>query len=391
MEHNYNRIISFALALIVVLSYVNVRTFAAEPRFTVDAKSAIIMEASTGDVLFEQNADEKLAPASVTKVMTMLLIYEALAQDKIKWDDIVTVSAHAASMGGSQIFLEVNEQQPVRDLVKAVVIASANDAAVAMGEFISGSDSAFVDLMNQRAKDLGMLNTSFKNACGLDADGHYTSARDIALMSRELIVKYPEVLELAQIWMDTITHKTAKGESEFGLTNTNKLIKWYNGATGLKTGSTGKALYCLSATAERDGLSLISVVLGSPTPAQRFGEVMKMFDFGFANYMTIKGDETGTVVGQIPIQKGTADFIDAAVKEQISRVVPKGNSADGLSSEILLDAYVTAPVAAGSKCGEIVYTYNGEVIGRIDLVTKTDVGKASLFDMLRKTLDLIAQ
>jgi D-alanyl-D-alanine carboxypeptidase (penicillin-binding protein 5/6) len=209
-------------------------------------------------------------------------------------------------------------------------------------------------------------------------------------MTRELITKHPQVLELSQIWMDTIIHKTAKGESEFGLTNTNKLIKWYNGATGLKTGSTGKALYCLSATAERGGLSLISVVLGSPTPAQRFGEAMKMFDFGFANFKTIKGDETGTTVGQIPVQKGTVEFVDAAVKEQISRVVPKGGQ-DGLNSEILLDPFVTAPAPAGTKCGEIVYTYNGEVIGRIELVTKTDVQKASFFDMFRRTLELSVQ
>jgi D-alanyl-D-alanine carboxypeptidase (penicillin-binding protein 5/6) len=207
-------------------------------------------------------------------------------------------------------------------------------------------------------------------------------------MTRELILKHPQVLELSQIWMDTIIHRTAKGESEFGLTNTNKLIKQYNGATGLKTGSTGKALYCLSATAERDGLNLIAVILASPTPGQRFGETMKMFDYGFANFKTIKGDEPGTVAARIPVQKGKGDFVDVALGAQISRVVPKGNQSS-LEYEILLDPYVTAPAPAGTKCGEMVYTYGGEVIGRVDLLTKTDVSKASFFDMFRKMTDII--
>ena len=391
MEHNYKRLVSFALALIVVLSYMNMRVFAVEPaRFNVDAKSAIIMEASTGEILFEQNADERLAPASVTKVMTMLLIYEAVAQDKIKWDDIVSISENAASMGGSQIFLEVHEKQTVKDLTKSVVIASANDAAVAMGEFISGSTDAFIELMNRRAKELGMVNSQFKNACGLDAEGHFTSARDIAIMTRELVINHPEVLELAQTWQDTIIHKTAKGESEFGLTNTNKLIRRYQGATGLKTGSTGKALYCLSATAERDGLNLISVVLGSPTPDIRFGEVMKMFDFGFANYKTVTGDAAGTIVGQIAIQKGTTDFADAAVKEHISRVGSKSGQTE-VTAEILLDQFITAPTTAGTRCGEIVYTYNGEVIGRSDLITNTDIHRASFFDMMKRVLEIATE
>jgi len=369
----------------------NMRALASEPaRFSVDAKSAIIMETTTGEVLFEQNADEKLAPASVTKVMTMLLIYEAIAQEKIKWDDIVTTSENAASMGGSQIFLEVNEKQTVRDLVKAIVIASANDAAVAMGEFISGSSDAFIDLMNRRARELNMVNSQFKNACGLDADGHFTSARDIAIMTRELVKNHPEVLEIAQIWQDTITHQTAKGESDFGLTNTNKLIRRYTGATGLKTGSTGKALYCLSGTAERDGLNLISVVLGSPTPDIRFGEVMKMFDYGFANFKSINGDDVGTIVGQIAVQKGTTAFVDAVVSETVSRIVPKGGQS-GLTSEILLDEFITAPVAAGTRAGEIVYSYNGEVIGRATLITKTEVPRASFFDMLRRTLEIAVE
>ena len=218
------------------------------------AQSVILVEASSGSVLYENNSDEKLPPASITKVMTLLLIYEAVRDGKINWDDNVTVSAHAASMGGSQVFLEEGETQTVADMTKCIAIASANDAAVAMAEYIGGSEDGFVQQMNERAKQLGMNNTTFKNACGLDTDGHLTTARDISIMSRELIYNFPEITQYTTTWQDTITHKTRKGESEFGLTNTNKLVKWYNGATGLKTGSTGKAKYCLSATAEKNGI-----------------------------------------------------------------------------------------------------------------------------------------
>ncbi len=226
-------------------------------------KSAILMEASTGTVLYEQNSDEQLPPASVTKVMTLLLIYEAVRDGKIKWDDKVTVSEHAASMGGSQVFLEVGETQTVADMTKCIAIASANDAAVAMAEYIGGSEEGFVDLMNARAKELGMENTMFKNACGLDTDGHVTTARDIAIMSRELITNFPDIEQYTTTWQDTITHTTRRGTTEFGLTNTNKLVRWYEGATGLKTGSTGNAKYCLSATANKNGMSLIAVIMST--------------------------------------------------------------------------------------------------------------------------------
>ena len=354
---------------------------------TIDAKSAVIMEATSGEVIFEQNGDERRAPASVTKVMTMLLIYEALAQNRISWDDIVTTSEHAASMGGSQVYLEVGEQQTVRDLVKSVVIASANDGAVALAEFISGSEESFVDLMNKKAAALGMENTSFRNACGLDAQGHFTTAKDIAIMSRELITKYPEVHEFATTWMDTIVHKTHRGEEEFGLTNTNKLVKWYNGTTGLKTGSTGEALYCLSATANRGGMELIAVVMGAPNPTTRFQEAMKMLDYGYANYKVVKGELPGTVVGTIPVGKGVLADVAVMVEKLVSDVTEKGSNGE-LEKEILIEQSLQAPVAAGTVAGEIVYSYEGREVGRSPLITEEAVERAGFADMVGRLIGI---
>ena len=354
---------------------------------TIDAKAAVIMEASSGEIIFEQKGDERLAPASVTKVMTMLLIYEALAQNRIGWEDVVTVSEHAASMGGSQVYLEVGEQQTVRDLVKSVVIASANDGAVALAEFISGSEESFVDLMNKKAKALGMENTSFRNACGLDADGHFTTAHDIAIMSREIITKYPEVREYATTWMDTIVHKTARGEEEFGLTNTNKLVKWYTGITGLKTGSTSQAMYCLAATASKGDMELIAVVLGAPNPTVRFQEAMKMLDYGYANYKVVKGELPGTVVGAIPVSKGKEAEVAVVVESLISNVTEKGSNGE-LESQIVINESVQAPTDAGTVAGEIIYTYEGTEIGRSPLVTEEAVEKAGFADMAVRVLEI---
>ncbi len=374
----------FIIAALVCSVLLNCIAFAeVAPKLTVDAKSAVIMEPKTGKILFEQNPDERLALASVTKVMTILLIYEALSDGRISPDDIVTVSEHAAGMGGSQVYLEVNEQQTVNDLVKSVVIASANDASVAMAEKIAGSEESFVDLMNRKAGELGMKNTSFKNACGLDTDGHFSSARDVALMSAELINKHPEVFEYTTTWQDTIVHKTARGEQEFGLTNTNKLVKWYNGATGLKTGSTSQALYCLSGTAERDGLKLIAVVLGSPNPNVRFQEVMKMFDYGYANFKMAKGTPVGTVVGDVPIYKGVKEKVELTVKDEVGTVVSK-KSQSGLEQEIVINAGLSAPVFKGDKGGEIIYKFEGNEIGRSDLLVLEDVRRIEMPDIMHK-------
>ena len=388
MKKGIIKITAFVLAMLILAP----TTAKAEEKrgplaLTVDAPSAVIMEASSGEIVFEQNGGERRSPASVTKVMTTLLVYEALAQNRIGWDDMVTTSERAASMGGSQIFLEVGEKQTVRDLLKAVVISSGNDAAVALAEFVSGSEESFVDLMNKRAQQLGMVDTSFRNACGLDAQGHFTTAKDIAIMSRELITKFPEVKEIATIWMDTIIHKTARGESEFGLTNTNKLVRWYDGATGLKTGSTGEAKYCLSATAIRGDMELIAVVLGADSTAVRFQEAMKMLDYGFANYKVVRGQLAGTVVGQVPVSKGKDPIVDAMVAELISNVTEKGNNSE-LEAEIVLFDSVSAPVEAGNVVGEIIYTYEGELIGKTDLVAEEAVEKAGFVDMAGRVFSI---
>ena len=349
----------------------------------VDAKASLLMEAETGKVLVENNAHEKLAPASVTKVMTMLLIYEALDQERIKWDDVVTVSAHAASMGGSQVFLEAQEQQTVRDLTKSIVIASANDAAVAMAEFIAGSEEAFVEMMNSKAKALGMDNTNFVNTSGLDAPGHLTTAFDIALMSRELITKYPEVTKFATTRLDKIIHKTARGEEEFGLTNTNKLIRNYPGTTGLKTGSTSEALYCISATAEKEGMHLIAVVLAAPDPTTRFDSAMKLFDFGYSNFSLIAKEDSGTVMGEIKVYKGKAEQAPVVIKEQTNVLVPKGKHVV-IESEVKLKVSLDAPVAAGQKAGEVIYTHEGQEVGRSELVVPEEIAKASPQDIMER-------
>lgn len=371
-------------AAFVLAALMSVRIYAAE-RLTlnVDARGAVLLEPSTGKILFEYNADERLAPASVTKVMTMYLVYEALDQGRISLEDVVTVSEYAASMGGSQIFLEPMEKQTVRDLLKAVVIASANDASVALAEFISGSEESFVDLMNRTAADMGLTNSNFRNTCGLDASDHYMSARDIAVLSMNLINRHPEVFEYSTIWMDTIIHRTARGESEFGLTNTNKLIKWYDGANGLKTGSTSQALYCLSGTASRENMSLVGVVLAAPTPQIRFQEVMKLFDYGFANYKLVAGDDPGKAMGTISVSKGAVDTVPIKILNRVTAVVPKGTQGS-VESVPDIPARVSAPIQAGQKLGEIVYTFNGEELGRSDLVAANDVEKASFIDMTRR-------
>jgi len=351
----------------------------------VNAKSAILMESSTGKVIFEQNPDEKLAPASVTKIMTLLLIYDNISNGKIKWDDMVTVSEHAASMGGSQIFLEPMEKQKVSDLTKSIAIASANDAAVAMAEFIGGSEDGFVAMMNEKAKSLSMTNTHFENACGLDTENHLMSARDIAIMSRELMTKYPDIKKYATTWQDTIVHSTKKGTEEFGLTNTNKLIKWYNGATGLKTGSTGKALYCLSGTAEKNGLSLIAVVMAAPSPKVRFQEVMKMLDYGFANVNIVKGEPKGKIIGNINVYKGNKENVNVIVSEEISILTVKGNK-DQIEPKIEIIDSINAPFEKGTKAGEIIYYYQDKEVGRTDLITEEGAEKAKLTDILQKLM-----
>ena len=326
-----------------------------------DARSYILMEASTGRVLLEENADEALPPASVTKIMTLLLIMEAVADGRLKWDEMVQTSEYAASMGGSQVFLEPGEEMPVSEMVKCVVVASANDAAVALAEKVAGSEEAFVKRMNERAAELGMTNTVFLNTNGLDdgIDGHVTSARDIAIMSRELITKHPQILELSSIWMDTIR------DGAFGLTNTNRLVRFYRGANGLKTGSTSKAKFCISATAERDGMQLIAVVMASPTRDARNETAKKLLDYGFANYEAVTLGaktlpETLTLVG------GVTDTVKIAAAQQ-PVVLEKGQSSR-ISENLVLPEEVNAPVEAGDELGYVEFLLDGESLLKIPVV-----------------------
>lgn len=376
--------ICFFAAIIYCIVNTITTVFAQTPDLSLQSKSALLMEPQTGTILYEQNSHEKLPPASVTKVMTLLLIYEAEEEGKFDWDDMVTVSEHAASMGGSQVFLEPQEQQTARDMTKCIAVASANDAAVSMAEFIAGSEESFVEKMNIKAKELGMEDTHFVNACGLDADGHVTSAYDIAVMSRELITKHPEIFEFTKIWQDTITHKTKKGETEFGLTNTNKLLKWYpEYATGLKTGSTGKALYCLSGTAEKDGLQLIAVVMAAPDFKVRFQEVIKLFEYGFSQYEIKQGLPKGEIVGEIPIYKGTEETVQIAVEKQVSMLGQKGDNVEIETQKEIIPS-LKAPFDANTKVGEMVYYINGTEAARCDLVTANGVKKATVEKILHR-------
>lgn len=340
------------------------------------SESYVLMEASTGKVLLEHNSKEQLPPASITKVMTMLLIYEAVESGSISWDDEVSISEHAASMGGSQVFMEPGEIQTVRELLKCIAIASANDAAVAMGEYIAGSVDAFADLMNARAKELGMEGTVFKNPCGLHKEGHVSTAYDIALLSRELINNFPESSEILTIWMDSITHKTRRGESEFGLTNTNRLIKAYSGITGLKTGYTSQSKHCMSATANRNDMDLIAVVLAAPDSKTRFKEAAQLLDYGFANYAVKKGHDSTEILGQAQVFKGDKERVEYTVKGQINILLPKDKSNQEISHNIVINPNLTAPIKKGDSIGNIRYSIDDKDVGEVPLVAAYDVNKA---------------
>ena len=337
-----------------------------------NCKSAILIEANTGAVLYEQNPDEALPPASVTKVMTLLLVMEAIESGKIKLDDMVSTSERAASMGGSQIFLEVGETMTVEDMLKSVVIASANDAACALAEFVSGSEEAFVKAMNQRAAELGMKNTNFENTNGLDdtAENHLTSARDIALMSAELI-KHKKILEYSSVWMDTVRNGL------FGLTNTNRLVRFYRGCTGLKTGSTSKAGFCVSATAERDGLSLICVIMGAESGDERNKAASSLLDWGFANYGVFT--HTPKPLDNLRVKGGESDSIK--IKYDPFSIVTEKGQAGKIQYKISLPDHVFAPVKKGDKVGEIIFTLDGKEIGRESIYAETETEKLGFFGL----------
>ena len=355
----------------------------------VTAPSAILMEMTTGTVLYEKDADTARPPASVTKVMTMLLIFDALAEGKIQLEDKVTTSEYASSMGGSQVFLETGEKQTVETLLKCISIASANDACVAMAEYISGNEEEFVRQMNLRAEGLGMKHTHFVNCNGLDAEGHETSARDIALMSRELLLKYPEIHNYCTIWMENITHTTSKGSSEFGLTNTNKLIRQYEYATGLKTGSTGKAKFCVSATAEKNGVSLIAVIMGAEDSKARFKDAVTLLNYGFGKCQMYT-DENMPSLDPISVTGGIQESISLEYEKKFTYLDTTGANLNAVTSRLQIPDKVNAPVKKGDTVGQRIYYLDEKEIGSVNLLAEGTVKKAGFFDYLRKALYWIA-
>lgn len=358
---------------------------AASSGVTVDAPSAILMEASTGSILYEKNAHERLRPASVTKIMTLLLIFEAIEQGQIQKTDVVTVSEHAAGMGGSQVYLEANETQTVDDLIKCISIASANDASVAMAEFIAGSEEAFVEKMNEKAKALGMNDTTFQNCCGLEAEGHLTSAYDIALMSRELTLNHPDIFNYCTIWMDSITHTTSRGSSEFGLTNTNKLIRYYSYATGLKTGYTSQSKYCVSATATKDNVDLIAVVMAEESPTVRNKDAVALFNYGFAS-CTVYRDENAEALPALPIGRGTSETVPITYESAFSTVLLDGASSGQIEKKLELPESVLAPVTEGEIAGKAVYLLDGSEIGSVSILYAASVPALTYKDCFLKSL-----
>lgn len=337
------------------------------------AKSAILMEMSSGQVLLEKNADEKLPPASITKIMTLLLVMEAVDEGKIKLEDTVTASKNASSKGGSQIWLKENETMTVHELLKATAVASANDAATALGEFVAGDEASFVALMNKRAKELGMTNTNFENCSGLDdtATSHYTTARDIAVMSCELM-KHPKIKEYTTIWMDSLRN----GETE--LVNTNRLIRFYDGATGLKTGTTSKAGYCISATAQREGMELVAVVLGSDNSTDRFEDAKKLLNWGFANYSIYLPEIDKSLITDVTVLYGEQEKIKPVVQNPQPILIKKGTEQD-ITQRVDICIDVEAPVEKGQKLGSVYFEKDGEIVADCPIISETAVEKRGVF------------
>ena len=376
MKQKFIKLLCLVFAVMFTISCVCAYNVNAD--IEADAKSLILIEAFTGKVLYESNADERLPPASVTKVMTMLLVMEAIDEGVISLTDMVTVSENAASMGGSQIFLEVGEQMSVEDMLKSVVVASANDAACALAEFVAGSETEFVSRMNARAAELGMVNTKFENTNGLDDSTveHLTTARDIAIMSAELITKHPKILEYSTIWQDTVRN------GEFTLSNTNRLIRFYNGANGLKTGSTSKAKFCISASAKRDGMQLIAVVMGSSTRDNRNATAKALLDYGFANYSYAYFEGNNDL--SIKVNRGMINSVGLSFGD-FDAVVKKG-SADKIEVVTMLPESVNAPVKKGDVVGKVIYTLNGETIGESEITALDDVSEITFTEMMKRLL-----
>ena len=343
--------------------------------------SAILMEASTKSVIYEKAPDERRSPASITKIMTAILIFDAIEAGKISLEDEVVTSAYAKSMGGSQVYLEEGEKQTVDTLIKCIMVSSGNDASVAMAEYIAGSESSFVQMMNERAASLGMENTHFEDCCGLtDSDNHYTTARDIALMAQELITRYPQIKSYTTIWMENITHVTMQGSKEFGLANTNKLLKQYPYTTGLKTGSTNKAKYCVCATANKDGVELIAVIMGCPNYKDRFTEAQSLLQFGYTTCKLYQ-DENPPELMPILVKGGIDKQVPAVYKEKFSWLFVSGEDFSNIE-KMLTTNELTAPIEKGEQIGTVTYRLNGKELGSIGIYAGESVREAKFFDYL---------
>lgn len=395
--HPFRRYISLLLILVMLISppaaapgraqAEEKQEESSDAALPITAQAAVLIENSSGRILYEKNKDKEVIPASITKIMTLLLIFEALEQKKFTLKDSVTVSDYAAKMGGSQVFLEPGETQTVKDMIKCISIASANDAAVAMAEFVAGSELEFVKRMNAKAKELGMNHTHFKNCNGLDdtiKSGHYSSAYDVALMSRALVTNHPDIKKYSTIWMDEITHKTKKGDSVFGLTNTNKLIRTYDGITGLKTGSTSKAKYCLSATAKRGGVSLTAVVMAAPDHKVRFSQAASLLDYGFANCTNFHDKRDNIPLKEQPVKGGTKSKIIPRVEKDFSVTLVGGEKPEELTRKITYTKNLTAPVREGQPIGSVTYLMKEKKIGEIPIHAAETVKKATFPDYLKK-------
>ena len=368
------RVVCFLLML-SLFSSVNTK---AKDINSLTSPSAILLDGYTGKVLFEKEPDKKLPPASVTKIMTMLLVMEAIDRGQISLDDVVTVSENAAKKEGSHIFLAPNEQMSVRDLMKGVAVASGNDASIALGEYLAGSHEKFVEKMNSRAKELGMTNTHFVNCNGLDADGHLTTARDIGIMTVELL-KHPKIFEFTTIWTDTLRNGT------FDLANTNKLIRFYDGANGMKTGSTSKAGCCISATALRDGMQLVAVIMGAPNSKERFSDASTLLNYGFGSFENRVLGKADKVYKHLEVNKGVNQTVSVKQKNDFSAVIPKGKGGEITSKETLPEI-VESPIKKGQKIGDISFFAGSEKLGSVDLIADEDVEKIGFLFAFKKLI-----
>ena len=357
---------------------------AVQPTPEISAPGAVLMEPSTGTVIYEKNGEEQRSPASITKIMTLLLIFEALEDGKITLEEEAVTSAYAKSMGGSQVFLEEGEKQTVETLIKCIVVASGNDASVVMAEHLAGSEGEFVKRMNEKARELGMLHTKFEDCCGLtDSAEHYTTASDVAIVSRELITHFPRILDYSSIWMENIIHRTAQGEKEFCLTNTNKLIRSYEGCIGLKTGSTSVAKYCVSAVAQRGEMTLLAVVMGAPDARMRFKDAAALLDYGFES-CNLYLDENRKTPDPVPVKGGVKEEVACRYAGEFRYLDTEGKNLSQTEKKIVYKKNLQAPVKKGDIVGEAQYLLDGKLIGKTDIVAAKSVEKAGLWDYIKR-------